>query len=335
MAALWKPTGVLLPVVRPRHRRQLMDLRRTARHDRECDGRERAAANLWETRTVRTRTPRRNPRHHDTLVRWRRTRSSTSLVADIRPISRTSPSTCRKRQIQQPKRHVGIILNQRSPLFRTPGPTSGTPQGRVTRVRDRLQGPLSAVLSGCSLGDRPENACSAACRGRAVLAGGGRSRPGERDPDREAALHDRFRGLGVRVQLLDLQRSSWSRSVARRGLTSHWPARRRVNFPFCPLCTTAETMAERDSLRLCANEPFQPGPADRREARSRAPAASLVRRHRRSGHREGPACPAVHGGCDLRQRQVGKGSVSRCTVQGSQRVRGRQASHGTEGIAYR
>jgi len=65
---------------------------------------------------------------------------------------------------------------------------------------------------------------------------------------------------------------------------------------------------------------FQPGPADHREARPRAPAASLVRRHRRSGHRGGPARPEVHGGCDLRQRQAGKGSVSRCTVQGPQRV---------------
>ena len=50
------------------------------------------------------------------------------MAADVRPSSRTSPSTCREDQVQQPQRHAGIMSDQRSPLVSDPGPTSGTPQ---------------------------------------------------------------------------------------------------------------------------------------------------------------------------------------------------------------
>jgi hypothetical protein len=49
-----------------------------------------------------------NPRPTTCSLPW----SSTSSLADVRPIDRTSPTTCQKRQIQQPQRHAVIIPNQ-------------------------------------------------------------------------------------------------------------------------------------------------------------------------------------------------------------------------------
>ena len=59
---------------------------------------------------------------------WRSTRSSMSFVADVRPISRTNPSTRQKIKYTKPRRHVGIMSDQQSPLVSDPAPSSGTPQ---------------------------------------------------------------------------------------------------------------------------------------------------------------------------------------------------------------
>ena len=65
----------------------------------------------------------------------RSARSSTSLAADVRPNSRTSPSTCRK--IKYSNRSDTLDhANSRLLLVSDPGPTSGTPQGSI-RLLDR------------------------------------------------------------------------------------------------------------------------------------------------------------------------------------------------------
>src|SRR3954453_13312055 len=56
------------------------------------------------------------------------TRSSTSLVEDVRPISWTNPSTCRKIKYSRRSDNAGIMSDQRSSLVSDPSPTSGTPQ---------------------------------------------------------------------------------------------------------------------------------------------------------------------------------------------------------------
>jgi hypothetical protein len=51
---------------------------------------------------------------------WRSTRSSMSLLADVRPISRTRPEYLPEDQLQQPQRQGGIMSDQRSPLVSDP-----------------------------------------------------------------------------------------------------------------------------------------------------------------------------------------------------------------------
>ena len=83
-----------------------------------------------------------------------------------------------------------------------------SPRGLPTGALHVAGAPDSAAERHSSLGDRPGNACSAARRRRAVLAGRGRSRPGEGDPGplrRRRKI--RFQGLGVPVVLFDLESS--------------------------------------------------------------------------------------------------------------------------------
>jgi hypothetical protein len=81
-----------------------------------------------------------------TATSRRSTRSSTSLAEDVRHDSRTDPSTCRKRQIEQPQRHARIMSDRQSPLVSDPGPTSRTAQGcSCFAVSGAVAGPWGVV----------------------------------------------------------------------------------------------------------------------------------------------------------------------------------------------
>ena len=62
-----------------------------------------------------------------TATSWRSTRSSTSLAEEVRPSSRTSPSTCRKIKYSRRSDTPGSCPTSDHRWSATPGPTSGTP----------------------------------------------------------------------------------------------------------------------------------------------------------------------------------------------------------------
>ena len=65
-----------------------------------------------------------------------------SFVLAVRPSEHLA-----KDQVQQPRRHAGIMTDRRSPLVSDPGPTSGTPQVmEPSSMRGELFQPREAVF---------------------------------------------------------------------------------------------------------------------------------------------------------------------------------------------
>ena len=211
-----------------------------------------------------------------TATSCRNTRSSTSSVEDVRPISRTSPSTCQKIRYSDRSDTAAIMPNRRLPLVSAPAPSSGIPQGAGEPVpRPTIFLRLPGYQAGCGTSRALSSSAATASRSCWRVS----TCPAvSRSCSRVRAVRTASRNVRARVRPVSSGAVA-SRAVSRSSIADTW-----LDPTVQPPAAWSSDSARRSSgTRTRANHPTSPSAASRsarharrRRARSRSGTATAT-----------------------------------------------------------